>query len=137
MRSSPCCSALAALMVTVSCAPTTPTPYDGVRKSRAASPANCAAGWANFIIIDGQIKGAYYASVGALVEQAFRGRIGDDGTAFVYMLPQQEYANAQLILDITLKGDSFELRGAVECSHYAAFLGTRISKTVPRYECSR
>jgi hypothetical protein len=115
-----------------SCGPTIPTPYDGIWKSQSASPPNCVGGHANFTITDGEIIGAVYALGGDLAEQSFRGEIRGDGTAFVNTLAQEEDSGPPLIiLHITLKGDSFELTGPLACSHYAAFLGTRISKTVP------
>ena len=122
---------LLALLVTslaASCGPTAPTPYDGVWKSQTASPPNCVGGHANFTISDGKIVGAVYA-LGAFAEQSFQGEIRGDGTAFVNTLAQEEDSGPpQIILHITLKGDSFELTGPLACGHDATFVGTRIRK---------
>ena len=118
--------ALLVASLTTSCGPKTPTPYDGVWKSQTSSPPNCVGGHANFTITDGKILGAVYA-LGAFAEQSFQGEIRGDGTAFVDTLAQEEDSGPpQIILQIMLKGDSFELTGPLACSHEATFAGTRI-----------
>jgi hypothetical protein len=101
---------------------TTTTDYDGSYSGKAAGLDNCTGAVAYFTVKDGQIVGGESNDY-ELSHRNFAGSVNTDGTAIVFTMTQH-YAVTRKRLDIAIKGDTFEMRGDLNCGE-AIFEGRR------------